>query len=57
MAWEPELRNQAIITLLWDLDARPHEITALRIKDIVLNEQYGGGRYYLTPKQVVVPFY
>jgi len=36
--YEPELRNQAIITLLWDLDARPHEITALRIRDIVLNE-------------------
>jgi integrase/recombinase XerD len=43
VAYEPELRNQAIITLLWDLDARPHEITALRIKDIVLNEQYGEG--------------
>jgi site-specific recombinase XerD len=43
VAYEPELRNQAIITLLWDLDARPHEITALRIRDIVLNEQYGEG--------------
>ncbi len=43
VSFEPELRNQAIITLLWDLDARPHEITALRIKDIVLNEQYGEG--------------
>jgi integrase/recombinase XerD len=41
--YDPELRNQAIITLLWDLDARNHEITALRIKDIVLNEQYGEG--------------
>jgi len=40
---EPELRNQAIITLLWDLDARPHEVTALRIKDIILDEQYGEG--------------
>jgi integrase len=43
VAYEPELRNQAIITLLWDLDARNHEITALRIKDIVLDEQYGEG--------------
>jgi integrase/recombinase XerD len=43
VAYEPVLRNQAIITLLWDLDARPHEITALRMKDIVLNEQYGEG--------------
>ena len=40
VSYEPELRNQAIITLLWDLDARPHEISALRIKDIVLDEQY-----------------
>lgn len=38
VSYEPELRNQAIITLLWDLDARPHEITALRVKDIILNE-------------------
>ena len=43
VAYEPVLRNQAIITLLWDLDARPHEITALRVRDIVLNEQYGEG--------------
>lgn len=41
--YEPELRNKAIITLLWDLDARPHEITALRVKDILLDEQYGEG--------------
>jgi len=41
--YEPELRNKAIITLLWDLDARNHEITALRIKDIILNGQYGEG--------------
>jgi len=41
--YESELRNQAIITLLWDLDARNHEITALRLKDIVLNEKYGEG--------------
>ncbi|MGA9152044.1 MAG: hypothetical protein WBZ36_15820 [Candidatus Nitrosopolaris sp.] len=33
VSYEPELRNQAIITLLWDLDARGHEIVALRIKD------------------------
>jgi integrase/recombinase XerD len=43
VAYEPELRNQDIITLLWDLDARNHEITALRVRDIVLDEQYGEG--------------
>jgi site-specific recombinase XerD len=41
--YEPELRNKAIISLLWDLDARPHEITALRVRDIMLHEQYGEG--------------
>jgi site-specific recombinase XerD len=39
--YEPELRNQAIITLLWDANGRNHEIAALRIRDIILNEQYG----------------
>jgi integrase/recombinase XerD len=29
-------RNKAIITLMWDLDARPHEITLLRVKNIRL---------------------
>jgi integrase/recombinase XerD len=43
VSYEPELRNQAILTMLWDLDARPSEIVALRLKDIVLNEQYGEG--------------
>ncbi len=43
VSYEPELRNQAIVTLLWDLDARNHEITALRIRDIILDEQYGEG--------------
>ena len=43
VAHEPEVRNQAIVTLLWDLDARAHEITALRLRDIVLNKQYGEG--------------
>ncbi len=48
--YEPELRNQAIITLLWDLDARPHEITALKRRDIVLKEQYGEGNIPLNTK-------
>lgn len=41
--YEPETRNKAVITLLWDLDARNHEITALRVGDIILKEQYGQG--------------
>jgi integrase/recombinase XerD len=41
--YEPYLRNKAILTLMWDLDARPHEITLLKIKHIRLRERYGEG--------------
>ncbi len=39
--YEPELRNQAIITLSWDVNGRPHEITALKLKHVKLGERYG----------------
>ena len=29
--YQSHVRNKAILTLLWDLDARPHEITLLKI--------------------------
>jgi integrase/recombinase XerD len=38
-----DTRDQAILTLMWDLNARNHEITKLRICDIILKEQYGEG--------------
>jgi integrase/recombinase XerD len=41
--YEPEIRNKAILTLLWDLDARNHEITALRIGNIRFQERYAEG--------------
>jgi integrase len=41
--YEPISRNKAIISLLWDLDARPHEVTLLKIKHIRLKEKYGEG--------------
>jgi len=41
--YEPVLRNKAIIALMWDLDARPHEITLLKIKHLRLRERYGEG--------------
>jgi integrase/recombinase XerD len=41
--YEPYLRNQAVLTLMWDLDARLHEITLLKIKYITLKEKYGEG--------------
>lgn len=41
--YEPYKRNKAVLALLWDLDARPHEITLLKIKNIRLKEKYGEG--------------
>jgi integrase/recombinase XerD len=41
--YEPHKRNKAILALMWDLDARPHEITLLKIKHIRLKEKYGEG--------------
>ncbi len=41
--YEPYKRNKAILTLLWDFNARPHEITLMRIKNLRLRERYGEG--------------
>lgn len=41
--YEPFTRNKAALTLFWDLDARNHEVTALKIKNIRLRESYGEG--------------
>jgi hypothetical protein len=41
--YEPYNRNKAALALLWDLDARPHEVTLLKIKHIGLRERYGEG--------------
>lgn len=41
--YEPLKRNKAALALLWDLDARPHEISGLKIKHITLKEKYGEG--------------
>ncbi|CAN5767959.1 hypothetical protein BH23THE1_BH23THE1_15640 [soil metagenome] len=41
--YDPYKRNKAILSLLWDLDARPHEITLLKINHIRLKEKYGEG--------------
>ena len=43
MKYENYKRNKAVLSLLWDLDARPHEITLLKIKHIRLKEKYGEG--------------
>jgi hypothetical protein len=41
--YEPFARNKAALTLFWDLDARNHEITLLKIKNIRLKDKYGEG--------------
>jgi integrase/recombinase XerD len=41
--YEPYTRNKAALTLFWDLDARNHEVTLLKIKHIRLKERYGEG--------------
>jgi hypothetical protein len=37
--YEPYKRNKAALSLLWDLDARNHEVTLLQIKHIRLKER------------------
>jgi len=41
--YEPYLRNKAALTLCWDMDARNHEVTMLKIKNIRLREKYAEG--------------
>jgi hypothetical protein len=41
--YEQYKRNKAALTLFWDLDARNHEITLLKIKHLRLKERYGEG--------------
>ena len=43
LKYEPYLRNKAALTLCWDMDARNHEVTMLKIKNIRLRENYAEG--------------
>jgi hypothetical protein len=43
ISYEPSKRNKAALALFWDLDARNHEITLLKIKNIRLREKYAEG--------------
>jgi hypothetical protein len=42
--YESFKRNKAALTLFWDLDARNHEVTLLKIKHIQLKGSYGEGQ-------------
>lgn len=48
--YEPYKRNKAALALMWDLNARNHEITLLRNKNIRLKEKYGEGEIPYQPK-------
>jgi hypothetical protein len=39
--YEPNKRNNAILSLFWDLNGRPHKIMLLKIKHIRFREKYG----------------
>jgi integrase/recombinase XerD len=41
--YEPFKRNKAALALCWDLDARPHEVTLLKIKNLRLDPKYAEG--------------
>jgi integrase/recombinase XerD len=41
--YEPYIRNKAALALMWDFNARNHEVTKLKIKNIRLRERYGEG--------------
>ncbi|HKG88416.1 MAG TPA: hypothetical protein VKA95_08830, partial [Nitrososphaeraceae archaeon] len=40
---EPHTRNKAALSLMWDLNARNHEITLLKIKNLRIREKYAEG--------------
>lgn len=42
--YEQFKRNKAALALMWDLDARNHEITLLKVKNIRLKEKYAKRR-------------
>jgi integrase/recombinase XerD len=43
LKYEPHPRNKAMMGLLWDLDARNHEVAKLKIKNIRFKKNYAEG--------------
>ena len=50
--YEPYKRNKAALALMWDLNARNHEITLLRNKNIRLKQKYREGEIPFQAKTV-----
>ena len=55
--YERHKRNKAAIALMWDLDARPHEVTKLKIKHLKFNKMYGEGEIPHDTKTGGGPFF
>ena len=52
--YEQFKRNKAALALMWDLDARNHEITLLKIKNIRLKRKgMGKEKFHIKPRQAV----
>jgi integrase/recombinase XerD len=52
--YEPYICNKAALTLFWDLEARIHEVTMLKIKHIRLREKYREGEVPSTTPMAIV---
>ena len=50
--YEPYKKNKAALALMWDLNARNHEITLLRNKNIRLKQKYREGEIPFQAKTV-----
>jgi hypothetical protein len=50
--YDSNQRNKAAIMLLWDLDARNHEVTNLELRNIRLKEQYAEGEIQKVRREV-----
>ena len=48
--YEQFKRNKAALSLLWDLDARNHEVALLKIKHVRLKEKYVKVKFHMKQK-------
>jgi integrase/recombinase XerD len=55
--YESFKRNKAILSLMWDLNARSHAMTLLKIKHIRLNDNYGEVESLMKLKKELVQYY
>jgi integrase/recombinase XerD len=56
LKYEPVVRNKAIITMMWDMAGRNHEITSLKMKDLIFHDFYADGEIPRNTKTGGGPF-